>query len=276
MKELTDESRAGFSRLQDMYAGDLLPQGADENWVVLRSVDLHNRYLDVVHRYLELLKAAEEYDEIVCVARLALDVDAFDERLNLDLMDALVHTKRENELMMQYRHTSSIYYRFLGARPPEGIQEFYRRIVNAGEELEVDIDRIRADLTEAGDGKGAFVCDYATLKGMYGPLERSMDRLGQTIFVVLCRINAADGQPIEPAAMAEWMKRLLEIMRAGLRQGDAISQFGPSQYVLLLPAVNYDTCKMIMEGVRRTFYGELFSPNVMLTYRMGPLNGRTA
>ncbi|MDO4356246.1 MAG: BTAD domain-containing putative transcriptional regulator [Clostridia bacterium] len=274
-EELTEENCIAFHRLQSLYSGDLLAQSSDENWVVVRSVDMHSRYIEIIHRFLDLFKAEGNYEEVIRIARQALDVDAFDERLNLDLMDALVRTKRSNESLMQYKHASNIYYRFLGLRPPEGIREFYKQIVNKDVELEMDIDKIRSDLSDSESGKGAFVCEYSVFKDIYKLLERSLERLGLTIFLVLCRVSTADGQDIEPMIMDDVMKRLLDIMRGNLRRGDTISQFGASQYALLLTTVNYDTCKMIMERIRRAFYSEMANSNIMFCYRMGPIDGKT-
>lgn len=274
-RELTEENRAEFCRLQAMYTGDLLPQSSNESWVARRSVDLHNRYLSVVYHFLEMLKAAEDYAEIIRVTRLALDVDAFDERLNLDLMDALLRARRGNESLAQYKHTANIYDRFLGTRPPEGIQEFYKQIANAGAELDMDIERIRADLLESKATKGAFVCEYSIFKDIYNLLERALERLGLSIFIVLCRVGSADGQPIDSMVMDDVMKQLLDVMRNNLRRGDTISQFSSSQYALLLTNVNYDTCKAVMERIRRVFYSGLSNSNIMLTYRLGSVDGKT-
>ena len=75
--------------------------------------------------------------------------------------------------------------------------------------------------------------------------------------------------------MDDVMKKLLCVMRNNLRRGDTISQFSPSQYALLLTTVNYDTCKMVVERIRRAFYSELSNSNIMFTYRMGPIDGKT-
>ena len=91
-----------------LYTGDLLPYGAGETWVVPRSVDLHNRYMKSVYKYIDMLRPLEDYDEIIRASRVALDIDAFDERLHLDLMDALVNRGRNNESLQQYRHATHI------------------------------------------------------------------------------------------------------------------------------------------------------------------------
>ena len=74
--------------------------------------------------------------------------------------------------------------------------------------------------------------------------------------------------------MDDVMKRLLRVLSSNLRKGDIITQFSPSQYALLLPTVNYDTCKMVVERIRRAFYKEQANSNIMLTYRLGPISDK--
>ena len=273
---LDNAAREKFTRLLIIYTGDLLPYGAGETWVVPRSVDLHNRYMKAVYKYIDLLREAEDYDEIIRVSRVALDIDAFDERLHLDLMDALVKSGRNNESLLQYRHATHMYYRYLGSQPPEGIQEFYKQIITAGNELEMNIDIIRRELAEMGEIRGAFVCEYAVFKDIYNLQVRSMERLGMTMFIVLMKIDRIDGKPMEPLKMDDVMKRLLDVLKSNLRKGDIITQFSVSQYALLLPTVNYDTCKMVMERIRRAFYREQANSNIMLTYRLGPITDKNS
>lgn len=271
---LNAETRAKFTRLLSLYTGDLLPYGAGETWVVPRSVDLHNRYMKCIYKYIDMLRAVEDYDEIIRASRVALDIDAFDERLHLDLMDALVKSGRNNESLQQYRHATHMYYRYLGSQPPAGIQEFYKQIITAGNELEMNIDIIRKELSEMGGVTGAFVCEYAVFKDIYNLQIRSMERLGLTMFIVLMKIDRVDGRALEPLKMDDVMKRLLRVLSSNLRKGDIITQFSPSQYALLLPTVNYDTCKMVVERIRRAFYKEQANSNIMLTYRLGPISDK--
>lgn len=274
-RQLDEETNARFQRMLSVYAGDLLPANASENWVISRNVDLHNRYLKAVLDYVNLLQASENYDEIVRVTRVALDIDAFDERLHIALMDALVRTGRNNESLMQYKHATNMYYRYLGAQPPEALQGFYKQIITAGQELEMDIDLIKAELAEAGKVKGAFVCEFAVFKDIYHLQARSLERLGLSMFIMLMKVNTIDGSPFEPLQLNDIMKRLLEVLRNNLRKGDTVSQFSPTQYALLLPSVNYDTGKLVMERIRRAFYKEQANSNIMLTYRFGPIDGKS-
>ena len=275
VRVLDEDTNALFQTMLTIYAGDLLPANASENWVVARNVDLHNRYLKAVLNYVELLQQNSSFDEIIRVARVALDIDAFDERLHISLMDALVRAGRNNESLMQYKHATNIYYRYLGAQPPEALQDFYKQIITAGQELEMNIDLIKAELAEAGKVRGAFVCEYAVFKDIYHLQARSLERLGLSMFIVLMKVNTIDGSPFEPLVLDDIMKRLLEVLRNNLRKGDTVSQFSPTQFALLLPSVNYDTGKLVMERIRRAFYREQANSNIMLTYRFGPIDGKS-
>ena len=56
-----------------------------------------------------------------------------------------------------------MYYRYLGSQPPAGIQEFYKQIITAGNELEMNIDIIRRELSEMG---GRIRCICLRIRGL--------------------------------------------------------------------------------------------------------------
>lgn len=271
---LTPQSRADYQQVLRLYTGNLL-QGNEEEWVVNRSVTLHTAYLKLVYQYLNLLKEQELYEEIINVCRTALDVDAFDETLHLQLMNALVKTCRNNEALMQYKHVTNLHFRYLGVQPPEGIQEFYKQIIQAGNTLEMNIDSIREELQEYGEVSGAFVCEYAVFKEIYNLQMRNLERLGSTMFIALLMVSSMDGKPMKPLKLNDVMNGLLKVLTQNLRKGDTITQFSPTQYALLLPMVNFESGKLVMERLKRRFYQEFPNSNYMLTYRLGPLSSKT-
>ena len=272
---ITPVTREIYTTALNMYHGELLPANSQENWVVSRSVYLHNIYLRTVYAYLDQLKELEDWEEIIRVCRMALEMDAFDERLHLALMDALVKTKRNNEALMQYKHATSLHFRYLGMQPPEGIQEFYKQIIQAGQVLDLDIDAIRNELVEHSEIKGAFVCEYAVFKEIYNLQLRSAERSNATVFLALIMVSAVDGQPIEPLKLDEIMKNLQETLRSTLRKGDAITHYSASQYAMLLPMKSYDNGQMVMERIKRAFYSRYVNSSVVLNYRIGPISDPT-
>ena len=94
-------TRERMGKIMSLYAGELLPGAETEAWVAARSVALHNLYLRAVQHYVELLKPLELWEEIAQMCRMALDVDAFDSALNLELMSALLKIGHNNEALAQ-------------------------------------------------------------------------------------------------------------------------------------------------------------------------------
>ncbi|MEA4896974.1 MAG: BTAD domain-containing putative transcriptional regulator [Eubacteriales bacterium] len=270
--ELTPEAQERYNRVIKLYAGDLLQGGEQTDWALARAVSLHNQYLVTVHKYVELLKAGEQYDEMINVCRAALDVDAFDEQLHLELMGALTKAKRNNEALLQYKHVTNLHFRYLGVQPPAAIQEFYKQIVQAGKTLDFNLDTIRNELREHGEVHGAFVCEYAVFKEIFNLQMRNLERLGSTMFLGLIMISSVSGGAMNPLKQNDIMQGLLEILKANLRKGDTITHFSPTLYALLLPTVNYTTGNMVMERVKRFFYRRYPNSSIMFSYRVGPLS----
>ena len=146
-KEESDLVRRDLcDRLLRLYGGDLLLSSEQNEWALSRATSLHNRYMAAIYSYLELLKQKEDYDSIISVCRKALEVDNLDDRLHMDLMSALIRTERNNEAMLQYKYVMHLYYHYLGVRPSDNMQEFYKQIVNSGKTLDLNLESIRNEL----------------------------------------------------------------------------------------------------------------------------------
>lgn len=206
------------------------------------------------------------------ICRTALDVDAFDEQLHLHLMNALVKTERSNEAMQQYKHVTNLHFRYLGVQPPEGIQEFYKQIVQAGSRLDMNLDTIRNELREYDARSGAFLCEYAVFKEIYNLQIRNLKRLGQSVFLALMMISPIGEAEVTPLELNDVMMELQSVLVTGLRKGDTVCQFSPTQFALLLPMVNQVTSREVMERLKMRFYQRYPNSSYVLSYRVGPLS----
>lgn len=261
-----------YERLLDLYTGDLLQNGEQNEWVLSKATSLHNQYMAAVGAYLEQLKAEENYNGVITVCRKALDVDNFDDDLHIELMSALIKTERSNEAMHQYKYVMSLYYHYLGITPNDNIQEFYKQIVSCGKNLEFSLEAIRNELWESNAQRGAFICEYVVFKEIFNLQVRNLERLGSTMFLGVIMVANFDGTPMETMKQDNIMQGLLEILRLNLRKGDTITRFGPTIAALLLPTVNYTTGRMVMERIKDLFYRQYPNSNVAFNYRIGPLS----
>ncbi|MBQ3575228.1 MAG: hypothetical protein IJA26_06140, partial [Clostridia bacterium] len=259
-------------KLLSLYRGDLLQNSEYNEWALSKATALHNQYVTAVYSYLDMLKQTEKYDDIISACRMALSVDNFDDRIHMELMTALNKTDRTNEAMLQYKHVLHLHYRYLGTTPSEDIQSFYKQIVNAGKNLENNLEAIRNDLWESGTQRGIFVCEYAVFKEMFNLQMRNLERLGSTLFLAVIMVSGLDGQIMDSIKQESVMSGLMDILRKNLRKGDTVTQFSPTTLALLLPTVNYNTGNMVMERIKKLFYAKYPNSNIAFNYRVGPLS----
>lgn len=272
-KTLSPEDGPLYARVIQIYRGDLLADGsAQENWATAYHVELHEAYLKLVYRYVESLEREENFDEVTYVCRKALEVDAFDEQMHLALMNAMLKRGSINEALMQHKHATEIYYKYLGIQPTEAIQEFYKKIISADRSLDESLSFICDELKTGSKNVGAFVCEYAIFKEIFNLQVRNLERMDLSVYVMLVMLRDVDGNLIEPLKLNNLMNGLQEIMRQNLRKGDVVSQFSASQFALLLPMDAKESGAIVMERVKRAFYRQYPRSNVILSYRISDLD----
>ena len=257
-----------YQRIIKLYKGDLYQTG-DLNEEPAYAEQLHRQYLDAVYDYVELLRQNEEYNEICSICRTALSVDAFDERLHIELMKAMVSLNRISDAMEQYHHAANITYRYLGAEPSETMKAFYRQLNQSRRSLKFNLDAIRAELRKSTTEGGAFVCDYAMFKEIYNLQMRNLERLGTTMFLGVIMIGDADDAHMDYIRQDNIMSSLIELLRINLRKGDIITHFAPTIVAVLLPTVNYDTGTQVIERIREMFFKRYPNSNIPFHHRIG-------
>lgn len=272
-KTVAAEETPLYDRMVKVYRGDLLADGnAQEGWATAYHVELHEMYLKMVYRYVAALEEQENFDEVTYVCRKALEVDAFDEQMHLSLMNAMLKRGSINEALMQHKHATEIYYKYLGMQPTEAIQEFYKKIISADRSLDESLSYICDELKSGSKNVGAFVCEYAIFKEIYNLQVRNLERMDLSVYVMLVMLRDVDGNNIEPLKLNNLMNGLLGVMRQNLRKGDVVSQFSASQFALLLPMDAKESGAIVMERIKRAFYRQYPRSNVILSYRISDLD----
>lgn len=278
-KELQEESefygnvRDKYIRALDLYGGDLSYSSIDEDWIASRSMYLHHLYLRIVYRFIELLKAESDYEMIIHVCRIALDIDTFDERLNLELMNALKQGGQNSAALMQYRHITSAYYKYLGIDPSEKLLSFYRSLIKTDLTHEADINSIRQELmlSDESQDSGAFVCDYSIFRDIYQLQMRNMERQKDKMFLALASVIQTLGDPLSPLVMDGIMRGLLDILKRCLRKGDTIARYSPSQYAILLPMINHSSRQVVFGRIKKLFFKKFSGGNVTISLQFGAI-----
>jgi len=272
-RTVEEEDLPLYEHAVSLFTGDLLSDGnGQESWASSQHIELHREYLKMIYRYLDELERLERYDEITYVCRKALEIDSFDEKLHISLMNAMLKMGSINEALMQHKHATEIYYKYLGMQPTEGIQEFYKKIISADKSLDESLSYICDELKSTSKNVGAFMCEYAIFKEIYNLQVRNLERVDMRVYVMLVMLRSMDGKQIEPIKLNNMMNGLQEIMRTSLRKGDVVSQFSASQFALLLPMQAKENGAIVMERIKKGFYKKYSRSNVILSYRISNLD----
>lgn len=273
--EANDDVHAAIHQMLTSYGGDLVGGREEDSWFISRRTFYHSLFLQTVDHALSLLRAKEEYEQMIRVCRAALDVDAFEETLHTNLMEALIKTNRSNEAMAQYRHLNNLHNSFLGMHPSENLQNYYELVGRTEQSLTTDLNAVRRYLTDSANPPGAFVCDYSILRDVYQLQMRNLERLGISIYVALIMLTPVSQPPVDAFEQDKAMHQLLSTMISCLRKGDTIARYSPSQFVLLLPSVNASTGKIVVNRIRNAYYNGQVNPALVFSYKLLPVKDET-
>lgn len=272
MNELNRTSEPIFEEATRLYQGDLLSGYDTETWIVPKSMYYRNLYLKVLYLYIDLLEREERYSDIMPLARKGLEIDTLDSKLNLHLMTALLKLGMKNEAMSHYNYTVNLHYTQLGVTPSTEILSFYKNLIKVEHDSNSSLDLICQDLQSDSSESTAFVCDYSIFKDIYKLNLRNLERLNITIFLGLITVlPTEDKEHTDLLLLDKVMNLLLDSLKHNLRKGDTISRYGPSQFAILLPAINHKTGTIALERVKKAFYSKHSIPDFVIRYNIKPI-----
>ena len=259
-------------KLLKLYTGDLFLTG-DIKGGAGYAAALHNQFLLAVYDYVEELREAERYNDVIAVCEKALEIDSFDERLQMEYMQAMVYINRTGEAVIHYGKMSEMSERYFGVEPSDEMRSFYRQMVRSEKKVRVNLDLVRNELLESDKKKGAYICDFEMFKEIYNLQIHNLERLDSTMFLgVIMLFDPDEEMENETAEYRESvMQGLIDILRDNLRRGDIVTRFSDTSVTLLLPTVDYTTGNMVIERIHQVFNSKYGDQNIPFNYRLGAL-----
>ena len=263
-----EERMASYQAAMAIYKGDLLPKLNQQMWLVPLAVRYHTSYVTAVKDFAALLSTAARYEEMYQACARASELDSLDEGLHILMIRALLHQGKDADALLHYEQATDLLYRNLGVRPCEELRTLYKEIMAAEKNLETDLEVIMGDLREAAAHPGAFVCEYGFFKEAYRLEARRALRSGACVHLCLITVSQPDGSMPPLHVLSDTMDQLLEVLVNNLRRGDMVSKFSGAQYVIMLPAANFEDSSMVMERVIRVFHQQHRRNHLKLTVRI--------
>ena len=261
-----------YEEAAEMYRGDYLPKLANQMWVVPISAHYHALYLEAVKEYADLLEHAEKFEAMAELCTRASQLDPLDESLHTLIVRALLRQGKDSAALSHYEKATDLLYRNLGVRPSEELRALYREIMDVEERLETNLEVIQANLREAAQRPGAFVCEYGFFKEASRLEARRSARSGACVHIALITVSLPDGGVPPLGVLNTTMDQLLEVLVHNLRRGDVVSKYSGAQYVVMLPAANFEDSTMVVERIVNAFYRQHRRNFLKITYRIRELS----
>ena len=260
----------------ELYRGTFLPELSGEYWVIATATYQNSVYLSTVKKLAELMEQEQRYQELEQLCRQVLCFESLDEEIHCYLMRALIADNKQQEATEHYTRTVKYIYDTLGVRPSEEMQEIYKEMQKRQHEYESNIDIIQEELKEKDFSTGAFLCEYGVFRKIYALEARSSRRMGISIHLALVSMYL-DLWPYEEygkyqSILSEGMNVLEKTLLSGLRSSDIICRYSANQFLIMLPACQYEDAKMVVNRLKDRFYQSGKTKKVVLQYNIDEIN----
>lgn len=266
------EKEEFFRKALGLYKGDYLPEYAYNEWVVPVSNYYRRLYLESVYGLIGLLKQQRRYGEIISVCEKAFTIDYFDEDLHQHYLESLLEEGKTRHAQAHYESITAALYRELGAKPSPALRNLYRRIKNKDGGVELDLNLIQESLTDRHQADGAFLCDPDTFRFLYKLEGRRVIRSGQAVFLVLLTLTMSDYSLPSNNELKNAMGILQEALLSSLRKGDVICRWNEAQFICILPGLNFEQSRLVLERIEKNYKGKDPEGKVVLRTKVQPLH----
>ena len=264
--------RALLEQAVALYKGDYLGAEVRQDWAVPVREALHRQYLECAWPLMEIYRAGGESAALLALAEGVNAIDPFDPQANFCQLRALLDLSRQPKALEYYNYLQNRYYRERGENLPEQVRGLYGEIIRHMNNIEIDIAKIKQDISEKGQAKGAFLCDYEVFKEMYRVNARAAARTGQKMFIGLLTLTDEQGRPLTGRLRNRAMDHLQKTLLYSLRRGDVVARFSGSQYVVMIATRNYDNGLKVVGRIAVRYRSEYRGGNARLTTTLQPID----
>lgn len=252
-KELDEDKKAGYyCRALELYKGELLPEISTEIWVIEENLKLKMIFDTCVYWLSDYFREKGKNEELEALYEKAVSLFPY-ENWQLAQIEALL-AKGENERALEiYQKMVQMYSDEMGLDPTPEMLECYEKISRRSHDLPGDMELIKRELCEKKEErrKGAYFCDYRTFTEICHISRRNMERLGKSIYLMLCTLSDYEGKAIRnPEKLKLRASDLEQVICGCLREGDTFTRYNQSQYLIMLVGTNKENCELIYQRIK--------------------------
>ncbi|MED9882309.1 MAG: BTAD domain-containing putative transcriptional regulator [Blautia sp.] len=262
-------------RAVELYQGMFLSELSSEYWVVSIATYYHSIYLTMVKRLAALLEKEKKFTDVEEICGKAIQIEPLDEEIHCFLLRAMIADNKQQLAASHYKETVKLLYDSLGVRPSGEMENIYEELQKIQHDHESNIDIIQEDLREE-KASGAFFCEYGVFRKIYALESRSSRRLGISVHLALVSLYLdfqiqKEGQDYTDL-IGEGMSVLEETLIKRLRSSDIVCRYSVNQFLVMLPACQYEDAKMVVNRLKDSFYRSGKTNKLLLQYSIDELD----
>lgn len=270
----SDNSEQRFELLKEAcycYKGYFLPTLSGEEWAVVAGVHFQNLYFTALEEVCQKMKQRREYIELLELCSQAAALYPFDE-WQIYQIECLLELGRHKEAMALYEKTTEMYFDELDMPPSERMVECFRQMSSQTQLNKGNFHEIRKMLKESPLLNGAYYCTYPSFRDVYRIIVRTMERTGQSVYLMLCTVLDEGRKKMEDSENQKKISaNLAEAIREALRHGDAFTRYNMSQYLILLTGSCQEDCQIATNRIDTCFRKKVTSCRVHVDYRVASI-----
>lgn len=242
-----------------LYQGDFMAKIGDKHWVATLSAYYHSLWASAIKALAGLYLAAERYEDVERICAEGLHFDAVNEELHCLRITALMRQKKQRLAMECYEHANKALYDTLGVRDSAQLKAVYEELLSLSKGSDAEgLETVHEDIQEKEEPEGAYVCGYPVFQAIYRLEARKNSRAGEPQYVMLLTLVRREEGGTCNEQMATYilnrgMEQMEAVLKNVLRIGDVAARYSDSQYVILLPACNRESCGRVAERISKHF-----------------------
>lgn len=252
----------------DLYKGDFLPSLVSEDWAIPFFVRYQELYHDCIRNVTQILKEQERFHEMLDIGTRAISVCPSSEEFHKIRIISLFALRHYKDAKAAYEQTVDILYDELGVNPSEDLALLYKELSAALQDEATSIYTIKESIQEETMENGAYFCNIQTFTNIYHMIVRSLERNGQSCFLMLCTLeNKNKNSSSDKSEHSEAVAKLQYAIKDTLRRGDLFTRYSKRQYLILLVGINQENCNLVMQRIDFKFKDTFKGKGLKLKYK---------
>ena len=267
-----DEERQLESGLEALalYRGSFLPMLAGCPWAAGISAALRQWYLQTVFKVLPMLEHRARWQEAARTAGAALVLEPCREDLCAHQMEALLRLDRRQEAVQVYEAFHERLLTQSGVIPSDRLRELCREARRERDPRALTPDTLLDRLAEPAK-TGALLCDFDFFRVLCHAAARRAERDGAPVHAALFSLSGPEDRPLPRHSLDRAMDNLQSIIVGRLRLGDAVTRYGASQFVILLPQAGLEDSRMVCRRLIQSFTRQFPHSPALVSVSVQPL-----